>query len=116
MKRVTLSFDNGPTPGVTERVLDILLRAGIRATFFVIGGKLEDPAAAALMRAAHAGGHWVGNHTLTHSIAFGDRLDAAYAALGLAAAFRQRPSRLAFAHRTESPRRFGRIAESSVFL
>jgi peptidoglycan-N-acetylglucosamine deacetylase len=81
MKRVTLSFDNGPTPGVTERVLDILFRAGIRATFFVIGGKLEDPAAAALMRAAHAGGHWVGNHTLTHSVAFGDRLDAAYAAL-----------------------------------
>ena len=80
-KRVTLSFDNGPTPGITERVLDILSRAGIRATFFVIGRKLEDPAAAALMRTAHAAGHWVGNHTLTHSIAFGDRPDAAYAAL-----------------------------------
>jgi peptidoglycan/xylan/chitin deacetylase (PgdA/CDA1 family) len=80
-KRVTLSFDNGPTPGITERVLDILLRAGIRATFFVIGGKLEDPAAVALMRAAHGAGHWIGNHTLTHSIALGDRPDAAYAAL-----------------------------------
>jgi peptidoglycan-N-acetylglucosamine deacetylase len=81
MKRVTLSFDNGPTPGVTERVLDILSRAGIHATFFVIGRKLEDPATAALMRAAHGAGHWIGNHTLTHSIAFGDRPDAAYAAL-----------------------------------
>jgi peptidoglycan/xylan/chitin deacetylase (PgdA/CDA1 family) len=81
MKRVTLSFDNGPTPGVTERVLDILSRAGIRTTFFVIGSKLEDPAAAALMRAAHGGGHWIGNHTLTHSVALGDRPDAAYAAL-----------------------------------
>ena len=80
MRRVTLSFDNGPTPGVTERVLDILAQAGVRATFFVIGEKLDDPAAAALMRQAHAAGHWIGNHTLTHSIAFGDRPDAAFAA------------------------------------
>jgi peptidoglycan/xylan/chitin deacetylase (PgdA/CDA1 family) len=81
IKRVTLSFDNGPTPGVTERVLDILAHAGMRATFFVIGRKLEDPAAAALMRAAHDAGHWIGNHTLTHSIALGDRPDADYAAI-----------------------------------
>src|ERR1700679_2599515 len=80
MKRVTLSFDNGPTPGVTERLLDILDRAGIRTTFFVIGRKLEDPLALALMRQAHAAGHWIGNHTLTHSIALGERPDAAYAA------------------------------------
>jgi peptidoglycan-N-acetylglucosamine deacetylase len=80
MKRVTLSFDNGPTPGVTERLLDTLDRAGIRTTFFVIGRKLEDPLALALMRQAHAAGHWIGNHTLTHSIALGERPDAAYAA------------------------------------
>jgi peptidoglycan/xylan/chitin deacetylase (PgdA/CDA1 family) len=79
MKRVTLTFDNGPTPGVTEKVLDILDRAGLRATFFVIGRKLADPAAAKLMRQAHEAGHWIGNHTLTHSVAFGDRPDAAYA-------------------------------------
>jgi peptidoglycan/xylan/chitin deacetylase (PgdA/CDA1 family) len=52
MKRLTLSFDNGPTPGIAERALDILDRAGIRATFFVIGKKLEDPSAFALMRPA----------------------------------------------------------------
>jgi peptidoglycan/xylan/chitin deacetylase (PgdA/CDA1 family) len=80
MKRVTLSFDNGPTPDVTERVLDILARAGIRTTFFVIGKKLENASAAALVRQAHAAGHWIGNHTLTHSIALGERPDAAYAA------------------------------------
>jgi peptidoglycan/xylan/chitin deacetylase (PgdA/CDA1 family) len=80
MKRVTLSFDNGPTPGITNRVLEALDRAGIFATFFVIGAKLEDPAAVALMREAHEAGHWIGNHTLTHSIALGDRPDAAYAA------------------------------------
>jgi peptidoglycan-N-acetylglucosamine deacetylase len=80
MKRVTLSFDNGPTPGITNRVLEALDRAGIFATFFVIGAKLEDPAVVALMREAHEAGHWIGNHTLTHSIALGDRPDAAYAA------------------------------------
>jgi peptidoglycan/xylan/chitin deacetylase (PgdA/CDA1 family) len=36
-RRVTLTFDNGPTPGVTERVLDILGQARLRSTFFVIG-------------------------------------------------------------------------------
>jgi peptidoglycan/xylan/chitin deacetylase (PgdA/CDA1 family) len=81
MRRVTLTFDNGPTPGVTERVLEHLDRAGLRCTFFVIGRKLVDPAAAALMRQAHEAGHWIGNHTLTHSVAFGDRPDAAYARL-----------------------------------
>jgi peptidoglycan/xylan/chitin deacetylase (PgdA/CDA1 family) len=80
MKRVTLSFDNGPTPDVTDQVLDILRRADILATFFVIGKKLEDPSALALMRAAHSDGLWIGNHTLTHSVAFGDRPDADYAA------------------------------------
>jgi peptidoglycan/xylan/chitin deacetylase (PgdA/CDA1 family) len=80
MRQVTLTFDNGPTPGVTERVLEILDRAGLLCTFFVIGRKLADPAAAALMQAAHAAGHWIGNHTLTHSVALGDRPDAAYAA------------------------------------
>jgi peptidoglycan/xylan/chitin deacetylase (PgdA/CDA1 family) len=79
MKYVTLSFDNGPTPGVTERILEILERAQIRATFFVIGEKLEDPSAVALMAAAHQAGHWIGNHTLTHSIALGDRPSAEYA-------------------------------------
>ncbi len=79
MKRVTLTFDNGPTPGVTERVLDHLDQAGLRCTFFVIGQKLVDPEAAALMRRAHDAGHWIGNHTLTHSVALGDRPDGAYA-------------------------------------
>jgi peptidoglycan/xylan/chitin deacetylase (PgdA/CDA1 family) len=78
-RRVTLSFDNGPTAGVTERVLDILGRARILTTFFVIGRNLDDPAAVSVMEQAHAAGHWIGNHTLTHSVALGDRPDLAYA-------------------------------------
>jgi peptidoglycan-N-acetylglucosamine deacetylase len=78
-RRVTLTFDNGPTPGITGRVLDILARAGIRSTFFVLGKNLGDAEAASLAREAHAAGHWIGNHTMTHSVALGDNPDADYA-------------------------------------
>jgi len=78
-RRVTLTFDNGPTPGVTAAVLELLARKGLAATFFIIGNKLSDPGARALMRDAHAGGHWIGNHTLTHSVPLGEARDAATA-------------------------------------
>jgi len=35
--KLTLSFDNGPEPEVTRNVLEVLQRAGIRSTFFVLG-------------------------------------------------------------------------------
>jgi peptidoglycan-N-acetylglucosamine deacetylase len=78
-KRLTLTFDNGPTPGITERVLDILARHGLHATFFVIGRQLRDPAAAALLPKIEQAGHRIGNHTLNHKVAFGDRPDGAFA-------------------------------------
>jgi len=68
---LTLSFDNGPEPEVTPRVLDILRERDIKATFFVIGQKLEDPARRRLVARAHDQGHWIGNHTLTHSVPLG---------------------------------------------
>ena len=79
-RRVTLTFDNGPTPGITERALEILDREGIRSTFFVIGRNLAHPAAATLARKAHSAGHWIGNHTFSHSVALGDRPDPDFAA------------------------------------
>ena len=78
-RRVTLTFDNGPTPGVTERVLGILEPARIRSTFFVIGRNLDEPGAAELMKRAHSAGHWIGNHTLSHTVALGDRPQRDYA-------------------------------------
>jgi len=78
-RRVTLTFDNGPTPGVTERVLDILERLRILSTFFVIGRNLDKPGGADLMKEAHAAGHWIGNHTLSHTVALGDRPERNYA-------------------------------------
>lgn len=74
MPTVTLSFDNGPDPVVTPRVLDTLAKHGLRSCFFVIGRKLADPAARKLAERAHAEGHWIGNHTWTHETPLG-RLD-----------------------------------------
>ena len=68
---LTLSFDNGPEPETTPQVLDVLGRRGIKTTFFVIGGKLADPARRALAARAHAEGHWIGNHTYTHTVPLG---------------------------------------------
>ncbi len=70
-KPVTLTFDNGPTPGVTESVLDVLSANGVSATFFVIGSKLAKPGARALLERAVNEGHRVGNHTLTHTVPLG---------------------------------------------
>ena len=78
-RRVTLTFDNGPTPDVTERVLDILAERRILTTFFVIGNKLVEPDRASLMQQAHAAGHWIGNHTFSHTVALGDRPERGYA-------------------------------------
>ncbi len=68
---LTLSFDNGPEPSVTPRVLDVLAERGLKTTFFVIGEKLADPARRGLAQRAHAEGHWIGNHTFTHSVPLG---------------------------------------------
>jgi len=73
--KVTLSFDNGPEPEVTGRVLEVLRAHGLRSTFFVIGKKLADPARRACAERAHAEGHWIGNHSLTHSTPLGERAD-----------------------------------------
>jgi peptidoglycan/xylan/chitin deacetylase (PgdA/CDA1 family) len=68
---VTLTFDNGPEPGATEQVLAVLGKEQILATFFVLGAKLADPARRKLAARAHAEGHWIGNHTMTHGVPFG---------------------------------------------
>ena len=45
-------------------MLDVLAERGIKATFFVVGEQLREHRA--LAERAHAEGHWIGNHTLTH--------------------------------------------------
>lgn len=70
---LTLSFDNGPEPEVTPRVLDLLRARDLRATFFVIGEKAARPGGLDLCRRAQAEGHWIGNHSWTHSVPLGLR-------------------------------------------
>ncbi len=77
-KRVTLTFDNGPTAEVTPQVLDCLARHDVKTTFFVIGQRAESAEGASLVRRAHVEGHWIGNHTYTHSTPLGE-LDRAAA-------------------------------------
>lgn len=74
--QVTLSFDNGPEPAVTPRVLEVLKAFGVKATFFVLGAKLADPARRPLAARAFAEGHWIGNHTKTHRLPLGRISDA----------------------------------------
>jgi peptidoglycan-N-acetylglucosamine deacetylase len=73
MFELTLTFDNGPEPDVTPGVLDVLSHRRIAGTFFVLGHKLVHPAARACAERAHAEGHWIGNHTWTHTIPLGER-------------------------------------------
>lgn len=61
---VYLTFDDGPTPGITEWILGMLRRHNAKATFFVLGKNAErypDLYAKIL-----AEGHSVGNHTYSH--------------------------------------------------
>jgi peptidoglycan/xylan/chitin deacetylase (PgdA/CDA1 family) len=76
---VTLTFDNGPEPAATPRVLEILEKHRILATFFVLGSKLADPGRRRIAKRAHAEGHWIGNHTMTHSTPLGRVSDPATA-------------------------------------
>lgn len=61
---VYLTFDDGPDPEWTPRVLGILASAGVRGTFFVIGRFARRHAE--LVRRLAGAGHEVGNHTWSH--------------------------------------------------
>ncbi len=72
MRDVTLTFDNGPEPDVTPGVLDVLARAEVPASFFVLGHKIADPARRKLAERAAAEGHWIANHTYSHDTPLGN--------------------------------------------
>jgi peptidoglycan/xylan/chitin deacetylase (PgdA/CDA1 family) len=61
---VGLTFDDGPHPTSTPRVLDILAELEVRATFFCVGRNAR--AHPELVRRALAEGHAVGSHSFTH--------------------------------------------------
>lgn len=63
-KAVYVTFDDGPTPGVTERVLDLLAAHRAKATFFCVGANAEK--APLLLDRLVAEGHSLGSHTWNH--------------------------------------------------
>lgn len=62
---IALTFDDGPDPDATPRILDILAEHGARATFFLVGSAaLRHPE---LVQRICREGHAIGNHTHTHA-------------------------------------------------
>jgi peptidoglycan/xylan/chitin deacetylase (PgdA/CDA1 family) len=61
-----LTFDDGPHPELTPRLLDLLAESGVSATFFLIGGEAEKYPA--VVRRMKADGHAVGNHSYSHPV------------------------------------------------
>ena len=62
--QIALTFDDGPHPFLTPRILEILDRYGVHATFFMVGRNVINYPAAA--RQVIESGHEVGNHTYSH--------------------------------------------------
>jgi len=63
-KKVALSFDDGPDPEWTPKILKILKDYNVKGTFFMIGEVAEDYIG--VMRQVYREGHEIGNHTWTH--------------------------------------------------
>ncbi len=71
-KAVALTFDDGPSPEWTGLILDELKKAGITATFFMLGKQAER--FPGLVRRVRDEGHEIGNHSYSHSnLLFRDR-------------------------------------------
>jgi peptidoglycan/xylan/chitin deacetylase (PgdA/CDA1 family) len=61
---VALTFDDGPHPELTPKLLDLLRQQGVRATFYVIGRNVD--AYPEIARRIVAEGHEIANHSYTH--------------------------------------------------
>ncbi|MFM9008520.1 MAG: polysaccharide deacetylase family protein [Bacteroidota bacterium] len=69
LKQVFLTFDDGPHPDVTPRVLDLLEQYHAKATFFCVGANVE--AYPQIFHRLRESGHTVGNHTWSHCSGWG---------------------------------------------
>lgn len=64
VKKIALTFDDGPHPSYTEQLLDGLKKRGVKATFFVTGEHVSlHPD---VIERMYEEGHLIGNHTYTH--------------------------------------------------
>jgi len=67
-KEVYFTFDDGPTPEITDFVLECLAKYEAKATFFCIGKNMVSNAE--LVSKINKGGHAIGNHTMNHANAW----------------------------------------------
>ena len=63
-KKLFLTFDDGPTPEITDWVLETLEKFGAKATFFLIGKNVEENPE--MVEKILSAGHTIGNHTHNH--------------------------------------------------
>jgi cellulose synthase/poly-beta-1,6-N-acetylglucosamine synthase-like glycosyltransferase/peptidoglycan/xylan/chitin deacetylase (PgdA/CDA1 family)/spore germination protein YaaH len=63
-KKIVLTFDDGPDPDFTPRILDILKRENVPASFFVVGSMVEKNIP--ILRREFEAGYEIGNHTFFH--------------------------------------------------
>jgi peptidoglycan/xylan/chitin deacetylase (PgdA/CDA1 family) len=64
-KKVALTFDDGPENYWTPKILEVLQKKKVKATFFVIGKQVQSYPE--VLRQIYAQGHIIGNHTLNHA-------------------------------------------------
>lgn len=64
-KRVFLTFDDGPSNTVTPLILEILKKNNIKATFFVLGSRVE--LYPEILKQAYNEGHYIANHGYSHN-------------------------------------------------
>lgn len=64
VKQVALTFDDVPDPRFTPQILEALSKQGVRATFFVVGHRVDRHPD--LLRRIHHEGHVIGNHSYSH--------------------------------------------------
>lgn len=62
---LAMTFDDGPSPSLTPKLLDLLKAKNIKATFFVVGSNAKEYPH--IIRRIIAEGHEIGNHTWTHA-------------------------------------------------
>ena len=62
--RSRITFDDGPDPVWTPKILDVLKKNNVKATFFMIGEVAQDNVG--VMQRVYREGHEIGNHTFTH--------------------------------------------------
>ena len=63
-RKISLTFDDGPVPGITDWVLKELEKRGLKATFFMVGDNVRKYPA--LAQSVLEAGHQLGNHTYLH--------------------------------------------------